>query len=62
METTEIKKGTKMLGRIKKLFQKKIFKPGDRVVCPICGVVFTLVKFQGDKWPKGYHAMTMLII
>jgi hypothetical protein len=31
------------------------FKPGNRIRCPCCGVIFTLVKFQ-PQYPMGFHA------
>lgn len=45
-----------MFKKIKNLWQKKLFKKGDRVRCPCCGTIFTLVKFEGKKLPKGYCA------
>lgn len=44
-----------MFRRIKKLWQKKPFKQGDKVQCPLCRTVFTLVKFQ-EQCPQGYLA------
>lgn len=32
------------LKRIKQLWSKKPFIPGDKIRCPCCGAVFTLVK------------------
>ncbi len=31
--------------RIRKLFSKKPFKPGDRVRCPNCGAIITLYRW-----------------
>ena len=32
----------RLFKRIRKLFSKKPFKPGDKVKCPACGAIMTL--------------------
>ena len=33
-----------MFGRIKKLWQKKPFRSGDKIRCPCCGVILMMIK------------------
>lgn len=36
----------KLFRRIKELVSRKPFKLGDRVKCPHCGIVITMVRFE----------------
>lgn len=38
----------KIFNRIKNLWSKKPFKPGDRLSCPSCGAIMILVRNQAD--------------
>jgi len=40
------------LKKVRKLVSKKPFKIGDRVKCPHCGTIITLIKWGNKNDPK----------
>lgn len=47
----------KLFKRIRKLVSKKPFKPGDRIRCPHCNMIMTLVKARRKNEKIKYLAM-----